>query len=162
MKIIEAIKRTDRTLLEMHIGQLFFGSLCQLFGLFFVSRQGHYAAGLWFGIACSMVAAVHMARTLDRALLMGDGAAKVITRGYIFRYLMFIVFLVIVSVTGVMHPLTVFLGYMSLKVTAYIQPFTHKLLNRLLHETDPVPEPMEAQEPVSQEGQVPSDMDGLC
>lgn len=162
MKIIEAIKRTDRTLLEMHIGQLFFGLVCQLFGLFFVHRQGSYAAGLWFGIACSMVAAVHMARTLDRALLMGDAAAKVITRGYIFRYLMFIVFLIVVSVTGIMHPLTVFLGYMSLKVTAYIQPFTHKFLNRLLHETDPVPEPMAAQEPAAPEGQAPSDMDGLC
>lgn len=146
----------------MHIGQLFFGLVCQLFGMFFVQQQGRYAAGIWFGIACSMVAAVHMAHTLDRALLLGDGAAKVITRGYIFRYLMFVVFLVIVSVTEVMHPLTVFLGYMSLKVTAYIQPFTHKLLNRLLHETDPVPEPMGTSEPVSQEGQVSSDVDGLC
>lgn len=162
MKIIEKIKKTDRTLLEMHIGQLFFGLICQLFGLFFVQQQGRYSAGLWFGIACAMVAAVHMAHTLDRALLMRDAAAKIITRGYVFRYLMFIILLVIVSVTGVMHPLTVFLGYMSLKVTAYIQPFTHKLLNRLLHETDPVPQPMPEQETVLPEGQASSDANGLC
>ena len=162
MKIIETIKKTDRTLLEMHIGQLFFGLVCQVFGLFFVQQQGRYSAGLWFGIASAMVAAIHMAHTLDRALLMGDAAAKIITRGYIFRYLMFIILLVIVSVTGAMHPLTVFLGYMSLKVTAYIQPFTHKLLNRLLHETDPVPQPMPEQEIASQEGQVSSDADSLC
>ena len=161
MKIIETIKKTDRTLLEMHIGQLFYGLVCQVFGLFFVQQQGRYSAGLWFGVACAMVAAVHMAHTLDRALLMGDAAAKIITRGYIFRYLMFIVFLVIVSVTGIMHPLTVFLGYMSLKVTAYIQPFTHKLLNRLLHETDPVPQPMPELEANPSEGQAPSDADGL-
>lgn len=146
----------------MHIGQLFFGLICQLFGLFFVKQQGRYSAGLWFGIACAMVAAIHMAHTLDRALLMRDAAAKIITRGYVFRYLMFIILLVIVSVTGVMHPLTVFLGYMSLKVTAYIQPFTHKLLNRLLHETDPVPQPMPEQETVLPEGQASSDANGLC
>ena len=144
----------------MHIGQLFFGLVCQLFGLFFVQQQGRYSAGLWFGIACAMVAAIHMAHTLDRALLMGDAAAKIITRGYIFRYLMFIAILVIVSVTGIMHPLTVFLGYMSLKVTAYIQPFTHKVLNRLFHETDPIPEKMPEEEDVSAEGRASSVANG--
>ena len=43
-------------------------------------------------------------------------------------------------VTNVMNPLVVFLGYMSLKGTAYLQPFTHKLCNKIFHETDPVPE----------------------
>ena len=41
---------------------------------------------------------------------------------------------------------------MSLKVTAYIQPFTHKLCNMLFHETDPVPEAL-PEEDVSQEGE---------
>ncbi|MBP5282899.1 MAG: hypothetical protein J6Z22_10425, partial [Lachnospiraceae bacterium] len=36
------------------------------------------------------------------------------------------------------NPLFIFLGYMTLKFTAYLQPMTHKLCNKVFHETDPV------------------------
>ena len=76
-----------------------------------------------------------------------------VTRGYLFRYFLLAVVLVIISVTEVMNPLVFFLGYMSLKVTAYLQPITHKLCNRLFHEEDldPLPE-----EPEAQEGEIPA------
>ena len=59
--------------------------------------------------------------------------------------------LVFVTLTDAMNPLVFFLGYMGLKVTAYLQPITHKLCNLFFHETDPVPEPIE-EEPKAQEG----------
>ena len=68
--------------------------------------------------------------------------------------------MVIIAVTDVMNPLIVFMGYMSLKVTAYLQPITHKLYNKLFHETDPEPQalPEEAdncgEEPDRQEGEM--------
>ena len=144
----------------MHLGQLLFGIVCQLVGAFFVKEQGWYAASLWLGIVFSLVACKHMADTLDRALQQGENAAKIITRGYIFRYVMILLVLVISAMTEVLNPLVVFLGYMSLKVTAYLQPFTHKLLNRLFHEMDPVPEASQVEDTDSGEGQVPSDSDG--
>lgn len=159
MKIIEALKKTDRTLLEMHIGMIFFGVVCQLVGAFIVQRQYFYAASLWFGIAFSIAASVHMARTLDRALGQAEAAAKIISRGYIFRYVMIVAVLAVVAITKVMDPLVVFLGYMSLKVTAYLQPLTHKVLNGLLHETDPVPEPLREEETHLKEEQASSGMD---
>ena len=149
MKMTEKLKGADRTLLEMHTGMLCFGHICQIVGSFFASDQGLYAGSLWFGIAFAMVGSIHMARTLDRALACGDGAAKVITRGYVFRYIMIIVIMGIIAVTKVLNVLVVFLGYMSLKAAAYIQPFTHKLYNRLFHETDPVPGPAPEAEDVS-------------
>lgn len=127
---------------------MLFGIVCQLAGMFFTQSKGWYTVSLWLGIAFSLAAVIHMARTLDRALPMGEAAAKVITRGYLFRYIMIIIAMVAAALTKVLNPLIVFLGYMSLKVTAYIQPFTHKLLNRLFHETDPVPEKMPEQEEV--------------
>lgn len=155
MKIVEALKKTDRTLLEMHLGQLSFGVVCQLVGMFFVQDKGWYSASLWLGLAFSLAAGIHMARTLDRALLMGEAAAKVIARGYLFRYFMILLALVVSAVTKVLNPLVVFLGYMSLKVTAYLQPFTHKVLNRLFHETDHPPEPVQGQEDISLEKEAP-------
>lgn len=145
-KMMKYLKKADRTLLEMHTGMLAFGIVCQIVGAFFVKDQARYASSLWFGVLFAVIASIHMARTLDRALPNGEAAAKMITRGYIFRYLMIIVVLAVISVTNVMDTLIVFLGYMSLKITAYLQPFTHKLYNMLFHETDPVPQALPEEE----------------
>lgn len=123
----------------MHTGMLAYGMVCQAVGIFFARDQMRYASSLWFGVMFAVTASVHMARTLDRALADSASASKIITRGYVFRYLAIIVILAVISVTDVMDTLIVFLGYMSLKITAYLQPFTHKLYNKLFHETDPVP-----------------------
>lgn len=138
-KMIKNLKKTDRTLLEMHTGMLLYGIVCQLVGAFFAEEQFRYASSLWFGVLFAVISSIHMARTLDKALPSGEAAAKIITRGYVFRYLVVIMVLAVVSVTNVMNTLIVFLGYMSLKITAYLQPFTHKFYNMLFHETDPVP-----------------------
>ena len=50
-RIIQALKRKNRTLLEMHIGMLFFGVCCQIAGALIVEAQGRYAVSLWFGVA---------------------------------------------------------------------------------------------------------------
>ena len=73
---------------------------------------------------------------------------------------MIVLAMVVAALTKVLNPLIVFLGYMSLKVTAYMQPFTHKVLNRLFHETDPVSENTSELEDVSTEGQASSVANG--
>ena len=137
----------------MHIGMLFFGLVCQVAGVFIVEDQIRYAGSLWFGIAFAFAASIHMCRTLERALFAGSDASGIVTRGYLFRYVIVAAVLIVVSLTEAMNPLVFFLGYMSLKVTAYFQPITHKLCNRLFNETDPVAEPLE--EDGAQEGEIP-------
>lgn len=144
--MIQYLKKTDRTLLEMHTGMLFFGLVCQMAGACIVQNQGRYAKSPWFGILFAFVGSVHMARTLDRALIDSASAQKTIVRGYVFRYVFVVLIMVIIAVTDVMNPLVVFMGYMSLKVTAYLQPITHKLYNKLFHETDPEPEALPDEE----------------
>lgn len=139
-KMIKLLKKTDRTLLEMHTGILFTGIVCQIVGACIVQNQIRYAESLWFGILFAVINSIQMARTLDRALADSANTRKMIVRGYVFRYLFLVCIMVIIAVTDVMNPLIVFMGYMSLKVTAYLQPITHKLYNRLFHETDPVPQ----------------------
>ena len=155
MKMIETARKMNRTLLEMHIGMVFFGLVCQAVGALIVSDQREYALSLWFGVAFAVAGSIHMCRTLDRALLCGSDASGIVTRGYLFRYFLVAAVLVVIAVTGVMEPLVFFLGYMSLKVTAYLQPITHKLCNKLVHEVDPEPVPEE--ELAAQEGEIPAE-----
>ena len=131
----------NRTLLEMELGIVFLGVVCQIIGVLFATDKERFSASLWFGIVMACVSAVHMYQSLDRALDYAEGdASKLITRAYLIRYAALVVLFGIIMVTNVMNPLVVFLGYMSLKGTAYLQPFTHKLCNKIFHETDPVPE----------------------
>lgn len=132
MRMIETIRKINRTLLEMQIGMVFWGLLCQIVGAFFVHDQLYYAKSLWFGILFGMISLIHMYRTLDRALDFGEkSASKMIMRAYFFRYVLIAVILCIIMVTEVMNPLIVFLAYMGIKVTALIQPITHKLCNKI-------------------------------
>lgn len=131
MKIIEVLRKKNRTLMEMQIGILFIGLVCQLVGALVVERQWFYAKSLWLGILMAFVASIHMYRSLDRALDYGQAASKMIVRGYLFRYVFLVFVLAIIMMTEVMNPLVVFMGYMSLKVTAFLQPITHKLCNKL-------------------------------
>ncbi len=145
----------------MQSGQVFFGAVCQAVGAFFVRDQRWYAASLWLGIVFSLAASAHMARTLDRALQMGDAAVKAVTRGYLFRYVMICLVLALSALTKTLNPLVVFLGYMSMKVAAYLQPFTHKALNRLFHETDPVLQPLPEQDGSCSEEHAADSMESL-
>ncbi len=142
----EALRKRNRTLLEMHLGMLCFGFLCQVTGVICAlagvkvfSDQWDYSLSLWVGIVLAMLSAIHMYRTLDSSLDQGDAAAKMIFKGYVIRYVLIVLIMLIIIMTKSMNPLVVFLGYMSLKVSALIQPFTHKFTNWFFHETDPEP-----------------------
>ena len=151
MKIIDKLKNVNRTILEMYIGILFWGIVCQTVGSFLVEQQGVYAASLWFGIFFAMVNTIHMYRSLDKALDFDEKtASKLIYRSYLIRYISVAAVLLIVMLTEVMNPLVVFLAYMGLKVTVFLQPLTHKLCNKMFHETDPVPQAM----PEEEQGQI--------
>lgn len=62
-------------------------------------------------------------------------AQKMIFRGYILRYVILIFLLLVFMKTEVMNPLIFFFSYViCMKVTAFLQPLTHKLCNKIFKE----------------------------
>ncbi len=144
--MIEKLRKVNRAVVELYVGIIFIGVLCQLIGIWFVQDKMLYTVALWLGIVLALVTVMHMYRTLDRALDMGAEATKAVTRANLVRYGCIVVVFGIVLLTGVLNPLITFMGLMSLKVAAYLQPFTHKLCNKFFHEVDPIPEPLPEEE----------------
>jgi hypothetical protein len=139
-KILETLKSRNRTLLEWRSGILICGLLMWGIGSIFASEKWRYAAGLWLGILAAFVCTWHMYRSLDRALDFDESTAqKRIYSSYLVRYFTLAVFLALVCLTDLADPIPVFLGILTLKLGAYLQPFLHKFFNKLFHETDPVP-----------------------
>lgn len=130
----EKITGINRTLFELETGILIYGVVCQLFVLAVQDKAG-YSLGFWIGIITAMAGAFHMWWSLDRALDLPEKAAvKKMSTHNIIRYLVFVLVVGAIAVTKIANPLSAFLGIMSLKAAAYMQPFTRKISLRIYGE----------------------------
>lgn len=144
--MLNRIKALNRALLELILGILFLAVFIQLAGLFLTEEPLAFSIALWLGIAVAIGSAVHMYVTLDRALSLGAGAYGAATKSAMIRYFAWALLLGLIMVTGVLNPIHAFIGLMTLKVAAYLQPFTHIFCNFIFQETDPIPEAMPEEE----------------
>lgn len=121
------ITRINRTLFELETGILIYGVVCQLVILLIQNRPG-YSLGLWIGIVTAMLGAFHMWWSLDRALDLPEKAAvRSMSTHNIIRYLVFVLVVGAAAVTQIANPLFIFLGIMSIKVSAYMHFLTQKI-----------------------------------
>lgn len=138
----------------MHAGILFWTVIFGMAGAALpLGRWWGMAKGMYIGSLCAAALAavaslMHMHRCLERALSRDGGdAQKMIFRGYVIRYAAAAILIIAAAMTDILHPVVLCLGYILLmKATAFSQPFTHKLFNKLFHETDPIPEPVSDEE----------------
>lgn len=127
------IKKINETLLELMMGIFFCGVVFQVSLVWVTDHKIAYSLGLWLGIVAAWLMAFNMWRTLDKAIDLGEAGAMKMLRVYaIIRYLAAVVFLGgTMLMSGYINPLAAFLGLISLKVAAYIQPITHKVIKKI-------------------------------
>ena len=129
--MIKELERNE-TLKELIIGILFMSIIFQSSIVWFVEDKIGYSVGLWLGTAVAVFMAWHMWKTIDEVLDLGAGGAqKIMRKNSLIRYLVVTIVLVALMITKVANPLASFLGIMTLKVAAYLQPFTHKVISKL-------------------------------
>lgn len=145
--MINKMKRMNRALLELMTGILLYAVIGQAAGALFAKDILEFGIGWWAGIITALFWAWHMWFTLDRALdFPEEDAVKKIRIAAITRYLLCILVLTLLILNDWGNPLAIFFGVLMLKVSAYTQPLTHKLYNRIFHEQDPVAQPLPEEE----------------
>lgn len=123
--------KIDATLFDLCLGIFLYGVICQIILLFF-SRRPEYSIGLWIGAVLAVVGSVHMWWTLERSLEMASkDATKTVGTQYLVRYLIIVIAMALLAISGFANPLFAFLGYMGMKVSAYMQPFTRKISSKV-------------------------------
>lgn len=129
--MLTRIRNLNESLPELIVGIFIWGIVCQLVGVWFVQDKLGCSIGLWIGIVTAIGMAVHMAWSLNKALDFDEkSATNIMTKNNLLRYGAVLVVEGVVILTGVIHPLTTFLGIMGLKVAAYMTPITHKFFRR--------------------------------
>lgn len=131
--MFQELKRmlSEGTLQEMLLAMPVFGLVCQITIVWFVGDKLGYSLGLWVGILTAACMAIHMNKSLETAFRYDESTAqKIVVKNNMIRYVCVVIICFLVMKSGFMNPLATFLGIMALKVSAYLQPFTHKLLRR--------------------------------
>lgn len=132
------LKRLNDALPELVLGIVLYGIAVELVGVWFVADKLKYTTGLVIGIALAVGMAVNMAVVLQDAVDLYGGEhaqAKIIAKS-ILRYIVVVIVFFVMMKFELGNLFTAFIGVLGLKIAAYLQPFTHKLVLKLKGGTD--------------------------
>lgn len=120
------------TLCEMITGMFLFGILCEIIGVWFVKDKLSCSLGLFIGVIIAALMASHMAWTFETSIDKdGKTATGRVRFQALLRYFVVLGVFAVLMLTDFANPLAAFLGVMSLKVSAYLQPLIHKIFKVL-------------------------------
>lgn len=128
-------RKINETLSELLAGILVSGLVIQVIQLFicasysqFAAARGPFAVGLWIGVLTAMGLAVHMYRSIDRALdMISNDAEGYMRRAYLIRTVAILGVAGITTAFKIGYVMAVFLGVLCLKFGAFLQPLMHKI-----------------------------------
>ena len=128
---MKKIFRGNDALPDLVIGIVIFGIIALIIPIFFVQQKLYYALGLLIGLCCAVFSDCHMPKGIAQAVDYDEGTAtRRMQKGSAFRYGVELVVLGILMIFNFASPIAAFIGMISLKVSAYLAPFTHKLFRR--------------------------------
>ena len=126
-------RRLNDALPELLLGILFYGVLAELLGIWFVEDKIRYTSGLAIGIALACGMAINIAVVLQDAVdIYGESKAraKIIGKSLL-RYAVAVVVFFVMMKFNLGNIYSAFIGVIGLKISAYLQPFTHKCIQKI-------------------------------
>ena len=124
--------RTNTTLKELIAGAAAYCIVWEVFLLILTERKLYHSIGLLAGLIICVVLAVNMAQSIDVAVHLNEkGARAYIQKKASLRYIIVCAAVVLLALSDTGNPLTFFAGIMGLKIGAYMQPFTHKIFEKI-------------------------------
>lgn len=136
-------RKINPTMIELIIGVLVYGIIGELLiiGLnyftgimeeLFKDDIFFIAVGFLIGIILAIVLVTYMARSVETAVEMGEnGALKHTMISSVIRFVIIVGIIVLLMVTHVGNVFAMLFGALGLKLSAYVQPVTHKLREKL-------------------------------
>ena len=120
--------KKNNILVELLAGIISLGVLIQIGMLILAENYLYNAIGLWTGIGIACFMAIHLKRSIEDELDLGEeGAMKHARTAYATRTMITLLVLGVVIYFKLGNPFTVVLGIFPLKLSAYLQPLIHKI-----------------------------------
>lgn len=129
---MKKIRSLNAALPGLLLGIVVFGIAAELIGVWFVPSKAKYTIGLWIGIGVACFMAIHMAVVLSEVTdFMTEKQAKAKAIGHaILRYAIVAAVFGLMAFFDVGYILAALLGVVSLKLSAYAQPYLEKKMTK--------------------------------
>ena len=125
------LRRLNDALPGLVLGIFVYGVIVELIGVWFAEDRLRYTTGLVIGIALACGMAINMAIVIQDAVdIYGEsGAQRRIIAKSLLRYLVVVIVFFVMLRWRLGNPIIAFIGVLGLKVSAYLQPFAHRIIS---------------------------------
>ena len=121
---------TKKTIREVLIGMAAYLVIASVFVLIFTKDKLKGEGGLLLGGAAGVLMLFSMKHTIYKAMHMQKGHSAFLAFSSVGRMLAAVVLLGAVGYFGWLNLITTFAGFFGLKLAAYAQPLTHRLMEK--------------------------------
>ncbi|MBQ8040273.1 MAG: hypothetical protein IJ274_10460 [Lachnospiraceae bacterium] len=128
------LRRLNNVLPELILGIIVYGVLAEVIGIWFVTDKLAYTIGLVAGVLMACGMAINMASVILDTMdgYVGEAGARVRVAGKAaLRYCIVAVLFMVMAKFEIGNFYASFIGVLGLKISAYLQPFTHKVILKL-------------------------------
>lgn len=127
------LKRLSLVVKELLVGIGLYAIITEVIVLLVTQDKIFYSIGLLIGLIVAAGMCIHMQTSLEDAINMFEvDAEKHIRKTYGLRTVVIFLILGFMYYFSIGSIITGFIGIMSLKVAAYLQPFTHKYFQKYI------------------------------
>ena len=129
-KIIDRIKELNEVLPEVFLVDLLYLLAGELVIWFLVPNKQMCAVGFLMGVVYSIFSSVHMSFRIRKIVYGHANESKTLLIGYFIRLAVMLVLFTVLYLFHIGDLLCALIGMFSMKVSAYLQPFTNKILSK--------------------------------
>ena len=123
--------KKNNTLFELLMGIIFSSVVIQVIVVIISKNYLYNAIGLWSGTAIACFMAIHMKRSIEDVLDLGEeNGIKRMRSTYLVRMTIVAIAMGVVICFNLGNPITMLFGALTLKIAAYLQPHMHKLISK--------------------------------
>lgn len=127
------LRRINDALPGLVLGIVIYGIVVEFAGVWFVEDKIRYSSGLLIGIMVAIGLAINIATVIrDVVEIYGaDGARNRVIIKSVLRYVAVVIVFFVMMLFNLGNLFSAFIGVLGLKVSAYLQPFAHKVILKL-------------------------------
>ncbi len=133
---MDSIKDTEpdsgTVVINLIIGIAIYGLIVQGIVLFVSEMVLFHSIGLWIGIVIGISMMIHMKRSIEDALDIGEeNASKHMIKKSVVRNSIVVVAFLVLGYAQIGSILTALIGVLGLKISVYLQPYIYKVRRNL-------------------------------
>ena len=128
--MLERIKDINPSIPGMLVVELLYLIVGEVLIIIIASSPLKFAVGLAAGVVYAVFSTFHMSFRIRKVVYGGANTSVTLVLGYVIRLIVMLVLFAVLYIFDLGDLLFAVLGMFSMKVAAYLQPFTDKLITK--------------------------------